>query len=97
MRITRCNAQPTSWCEKRLRHRPPSESLGQPGGLGHDGHSASLQGQGLRGGPLSSRPLVHQGTEQFVLGLNGSKDRRVFHSMRVTTETTMSNLFPDGA
>src|SRR5512142_2975081 len=27
MRITRCNAQPTSWCEKRLRHRPPSESL----------------------------------------------------------------------
>src|SRR5512135_496160 len=29
MRITRCNAQPTSWCEKRLRHRPPSESLGQ--------------------------------------------------------------------
>src|SRR5512143_1801007 len=29
MRITRCNAQPTSWCEKRLRHRPPSESLCQ--------------------------------------------------------------------
>src|SRR5512138_1477013 len=40
MRITRCNAQPTSWCEKRLRHRPPSESLWQPLGV-----FAMVQGQ----------------------------------------------------
>src|SRR3712207_8894061 len=56
--------------------RPPRSTLfpyttlfrSQPGGFRHHGHSPSLQGQGLGGGPLPSHPLVHQGTQQFVLG-----------------------------
>jgi hypothetical protein len=64
---------------------------GQPGGFRHNGHSPSLQGQGLRSGPLPSHPLVHQGTQLVVLGSHGIEGQ-FSHSARVAIEDWIVQL-----